>query len=159
MRVGAVHARVAGQRHTVGLAVVDTATSTCVGHSTWVAPASENTAGQLQELYVRARELLERNDAEVLVTWTTEPAPGGAGRRAQLIDASRAEGTVMAAAGAVATVKQVVKTGNAAVRAVAGNGGGTKESVDAVAASISGLPKDEAVRRAAAAALAWRRRA
>ncbi len=108
---------------------------------------------------MRARELLERNDAEVLVTWTTEPAPGGAGRRAQLIDASRAEGTVMAAAGAVATVKQVVKTGNAAVRAVAGNGGGTKESVDAVAASISGLPKDEAVRRAAAAALAWRRRA
>src|SRR5262245_44370830 len=112
MRVGAVHARVAGQRHTVGLAVVDTGTSTCVGHSTWVAPAGENTAGQLQELYVRARELLERNDAEALVTWTTEPAPGGAGRRAQLIDASRAEGTVMAAAGSVASVQQVVKTGN-----------------------------------------------
>lgn len=159
MRVGAVHARVADKRHTVGLAVIDTDTSSCLGHSVWIAPAGENTAGQLQELYVRAREIFERNGAEALVTWTTEPAPGGAGRRAQLIDASRAEGAVMAAAGAVASVKRVVKTGNAAVRSVAGTGAGTKESVDAICVAISGLPSDDAVRRATAAAVAWARRA
>jgi hypothetical protein len=159
MRVAGVNARVADKRHTVGLVVIDTDTSTCVGHSVWLAPAGENSADQLQELYVRARELFERNDAEVLVTWTTEPGPGGAGRREQLIDASRAEGTAMAAAGAVASVKRVVKTGNSAIRSAAGLGEKTPKSIGALCATLTGLPSDDAVRRAAAAALAWNLRA
>jgi hypothetical protein len=117
----------------------------------------DSAAGQLQELYVRAHELRERNGAEALVTWTVDPAPGGAGKRAALIEASRAEGAVMAAAGAVASVTEVAKAGQATVRAEAG-GADTNASVAALCAPLTGLPDDDSVRRAAAAALAWSRR-
>jgi hypothetical protein len=157
VRISGLHARVKDDRHVVGLVVIDTAASECLGHSVWNAPVGESAAAQLHELYVRAHELLERNGAEALISWTTDAGPGGAGRRAQLIEASRAEGTVMAAAGSVATVTQLCKAGSATVRA-ASSADGTSACVVELCQPISGLPSDDPVRRAAAAALAWAQR-
>lgn len=142
----------------VGLAVIDSTAGKCLSHYLWNAPAGESSAGQLQELYVRARELFERNAVEVVVLWPTDPSPGGAGRRAPLIEASRAEGAVIAAAGAAASVSQVQKAASATIRAAAGLSSDIGSSVAALCGPVDDLPADEAVVRAAAAAIAWYRR-
>lgn len=141
------------RRCEVALVAVDLDSMSLIAHSTHLAPAGEDDAGQLDELYVRARELLEGSAAGAVLHWTSDPAPGGAGKRASLIKASRAEGAALAAAGAVATVTATVKMSGATVRAV--GGGSTDEAVDVLARRIADVPGDVPVRRAVAAAVAW----
>jgi hypothetical protein len=141
------------KRCEVALVAVDLDGMRLTAHSTHLAPAGEDDAGQLYELFVRARELLEGAGAQTVLHWTADPAPGGAGKRASLIKSSRAEGAALAAAGALSTVIATVKVSGATVRAA--GGGTTDEAVDALVARVSGVPGDEPVRRAVAAAVAW----
>lgn len=153
MVVGVVHSRMSSKRCEVALVAVDLSTMAVVAHSTHLAPAGEDDAGQLYELYVRARELFDGAGAHAVLHWTSDPAPGGAGKRASLIKSSRAEGAALAAAGSVSKIAATVKVSGATVRAA--GGGSTDEAVDALAARVGGVPGDEPVRRAVAAAVAW----
>lgn len=155
MRIGVVHARVQNKRVEVALVVVDTAAPAVLGHSMWRAPSGEKLSVQLRELYVRAEELFRAQKAEVVAAWSPDAPPGGKGQRAPLMDAMRAEGAAMAAAGAVPSVKHVGSVSGGTVRAAAGAKAGTDEAVDELAGRIADVPADGAVRRSVAAALAW----
>lgn len=149
MVIAGVHIRRAGERYDAAVAVIDGAA--LLDHTHIAAAAGEAESGQLSELYVRAHEVLRPHGSERIVVWPPDPPPGGRIRLKSTLATGRAEGAVLAAAGKLGVPSDVIS--GARVRAA--GGGSTDEAVEQLCASIRGVPSDESVRRAIAAAHAW----
>jgi hypothetical protein len=147
--VAGVYARLTDKRYDVAVAVASD--TSLLDHTHVSAAPSEAVSGQLRDLYVRAHEVLRPHSVEIVVLWPPDPPPGGRIRLIPTLATGRAEGAALAAAGELGIRSDVI-TG-AGVRAA--GGGSTDEATDALCTPIHGVPGDEAVRRAVAAARAW----
>jgi hypothetical protein len=147
-----VYARRAEQRYDVAVAVADD--GALLEHTHVSAAAGEAESGQLRDLYVRAHEVLRPNAVELVILWPPDPAPGGHIRLLPTLATGRAEGAVLAAAGELGITSEVIS--GAGVRAA--GGGSTEAAVGTLCAALADVPTDDSVRRAVAAARAWRLR-
>jgi hypothetical protein len=147
-----IYARYSDERYDLAVVVLDD--HDVVDYTHIRSAAGEQESTQLSELDVRTHEVLRPHHVEMAVLWPKDPPPGGHIKLKPTLAAGRGEGAALAAAGRLAIHSDVI-TG-AGVRSV--GGGTTDEAVGSLCAGVSGLPDDKAVRRAAAAALAWRQR-
>lgn len=151
MIVAGVHARRSEKRYDVAVAIVDDG-GALIDHTHVSAAAGEAESGQLSNLNVRAHEVMRPHGVDIVVLWPPDPPPGGGVRLLSTLATGRAEGAVLAAAGQLGVSSEVIS--GAGVRAAAG--GTTDQAVDHLCSSVSNVPADKPVRRAVAAARAWR---
>lgn len=152
MVVAGIYARHSDGRYDLAVVVLDG--DAVADHTHVRSAAGEQESTQLSELGIRTHEVLRPHQVQMAVLWPKDPPPGGRIKLKPTLAAGRGEGAALAAAGRLAIDSDVIA--GAGVRSV--GGGTTDEAVECLCTGITGLPDDKAVRRAAAGALAWRKR-